>query len=165
LQRWALSLVQQSSLIINKNWTTSRSMGRKRRKVIQLIRKLHCSLTPITCIDWLQDKTTGAPFALPALYHPRSKMPLDIWYAGKSNTNGVEQSHRCANRDGTSLSLLGGIEHGRVHDFEEWAGYDLKHLEGINERYQPHNANSQVSLSLKRKGKFHQIILSLSSCS
>ncbi|KAF8998422.1 hypothetical protein BDQ17DRAFT_1193339, partial [Cyathus striatus] len=63
--------------------------------------------------SWLKDKIDGK-FAIPALYHSRSKIPLDVWQASPLSTNRNEQAHRNINRDGINLTLLGGIMH-RMH--------------------------------------------------
>ncbi|KAJ8589143.1 hypothetical protein M405DRAFT_768039, partial [Rhizopogon salebrosus TDB-379] len=39
---------------------------------------------------WLKDKIEGTKFALPALYQPNSLIPLEIWRASPSTTNGNE---------------------------------------------------------------------------
>ncbi|KAF9221241.1 hypothetical protein BS17DRAFT_653561, partial [Gyrodon lividus] len=61
---------------------------------------------------WLKDKET-AKFMIPALYQPCSLIPLYIWKASPSTTNGNEQSHRNANCNGIGLILLAGIMHGQ----------------------------------------------------
>ncbi|KAG2049662.1 hypothetical protein BDR06DRAFT_845566, partial [Suillus hirtellus] len=58
---------------------------------------------------WLKDKIEGTKFALPALYQPNSLIPLKIWKASPTTTNGNEQAHRNINHDGVGLTLLGGI--------------------------------------------------------
>ncbi|KAG2130545.1 hypothetical protein BD769DRAFT_1292574, partial [Suillus cothurnatus] len=65
---------------------------------------------------WLKDKVETNKFALPALYHPASLIPEDIWRACPATTNGNEQAHRNVNRDGVNLTLLGGIMRGRAFD-------------------------------------------------
>ncbi|KAG8927110.1 hypothetical protein FRC02_008453 [Tulasnella sp. 418] len=67
-------------------------------------------------IDWWNDKESGSPFAIPALYQPASKIPSDIWLAGQSNTNGIEQAHHNINLEGKGLTLLGGIMVGLQFD-------------------------------------------------
>lgn len=84
--------------------------------------------------DWLKDKEC---FALAALYQPLSKIPLEIWRAGKSNTNGVEQKHRDVNRDGVGLTLLGGVWRGMQHDIREDKHIALVVEEDIHRRYRP----------------------------
>ena len=43
-------------------------------------------------------------------------MPPEIWKASPTTTNGNEQAHRNINRDGISLTLLGGVMHGQDYD-------------------------------------------------
>ncbi|EJD33362.1 hypothetical protein AURDEDRAFT_177559 [Auricularia subglabra TFB-10046 SS5] len=84
--------------------------------------------------NWLREKEL---FALAALYQPWSKIPLEIWRAGKGNTNGVEQMHRDVNRDGKWLTLLGGIQRGMQHDIREAKNMSLVRSEGIHRRFKP----------------------------
>ncbi|KAJ7635342.1 hypothetical protein FB45DRAFT_697507, partial [Roridomyces roridus] len=65
---------------------------------------------------WLKDKLVGSKFALPALYQPRSRIPLEIWKSAPSTTNGNEQAHRNINRDGVNLTMLGAIMRGMQYD-------------------------------------------------
>ncbi|KIJ44892.1 hypothetical protein M422DRAFT_251516 [Sphaerobolus stellatus SS14] len=65
---------------------------------------------------WLKDKQEGSPFALPALYQPLSKIPLDIWKVSLTTLNGNEQAHRSINRDGAKLTMLAGIMNGMQYD-------------------------------------------------
>jgi len=45
-----------------------------------------------TLIAWLKDKI-NSKFVLPAIYQPYSLIPLDVWKAAPSTTNGNEQAH------------------------------------------------------------------------
>ncbi|KAH7903935.1 hypothetical protein BJ138DRAFT_1019827 [Hygrophoropsis aurantiaca] len=54
---------------------------------------------------WLKDKTHGTKFALPAVYRPKSLIPLEIWKASPSTTNGNEQAHRNINASGKLVWL------------------------------------------------------------
>jgi hypothetical protein len=65
---------------------------------------------------WLKDKVETNKFALPALYHPASLIPEDIWCACPATTNGNEQAHHNVNHDSVNLTLLGGIMRGRAFD-------------------------------------------------
>ncbi|KZV98486.1 hypothetical protein EXIGLDRAFT_832155 [Exidia glandulosa HHB12029] len=87
--------------------------------------------------DWLHDKEVSCPFAIPALYHPYSKIPLHVWLAGASNSNGVEQAHRNVNRDGKGLPLVGGIQRGRQYDAREEKSTLVMQNENIAPRYGP----------------------------
>ncbi|EJD44696.1 hypothetical protein AURDEDRAFT_125039 [Auricularia subglabra TFB-10046 SS5] len=101
--------------------------------------------------DWLKDKEIGTPFALPALYYPLSKIPIDIWRANKPNSNGVEQKHRNVNRDGKHLSMLGGIFHGMQHDVRERRSGDMVIQEGIHPRYRPAHEGMREERAFTRK--------------
>ncbi|KIJ92931.1 hypothetical protein K443DRAFT_125774 [Laccaria amethystina LaAM-08-1] len=74
---------------------------------------------------WLKDKLTGCPFALPALYHPESLIPLNAWKASPPSSNGNEQSHRGINRDGVNLTILGGIMRGWQYDPRAFLSLEL----------------------------------------
>ncbi|KAG2132229.1 hypothetical protein BD769DRAFT_1309396, partial [Suillus cothurnatus] len=65
---------------------------------------------------WLKDKLDGMKFALPALYQPMSLIPLTIWKASPSTTNGNEQAHHNAYHEGVHLTLLAGIMKGMKFD-------------------------------------------------
>ncbi|KAG2088548.1 uncharacterized protein F5147DRAFT_780942 [Suillus discolor] len=65
---------------------------------------------------WLKDKLEGTKFALPALYQPMRLIPLASWKASPSMTNGNEQAHRNAYREGVHLTLLAGIMKGMKFD-------------------------------------------------
>ncbi|EJD54155.1 hypothetical protein AURDEDRAFT_157408 [Auricularia subglabra TFB-10046 SS5] len=98
--------------------------------------------------SWLRDKEG---FAIRALYHPESKIPLAVWRAGKSNSNGVEQKHRNINRDGKHLSMLGGIQLGMQHDTREQRSGEVVISEGIHPRYRPATDGMREERSLVRK--------------
>ncbi|KZV94541.1 hypothetical protein EXIGLDRAFT_748607 [Exidia glandulosa HHB12029] len=106
--------------------------------------------------DWLHDKEKGAPFALPALYFPLSKIPLNVWLAGKSNSNGVEQKHRNVNRDGKHLSMIGGIHLGMQHDVREHRSGEAILQEGIHPRYRPSHDAMREERSLQRHIRSHK---------
>ncbi|KAH0831831.1 hypothetical protein J3R83DRAFT_12681 [Lanmaoa asiatica] len=83
--------------------------------------------------DWLADKL-NAGFVIPALYFPRSLMPPEIWKASPTTTNGNEQAHRNINRDGISLTLLGGVMHGQDYDERVNKSINTHLLYGIQTR-------------------------------
>ncbi|KAJ7817391.1 hypothetical protein B0H14DRAFT_2374051 [Mycena olivaceomarginata] len=93
---------------------------------------------------WLKDKITGTKFALPALYQPMSLIPLEIWKASPSSTNGNEQSHRNVNRDGVNLTLLAGIMRGMQ--------YDARSSHGIYHRDQISTHFRRAQRSVNRHG-------------
>ncbi|KAF8589316.1 hypothetical protein K439DRAFT_1405257 [Ramaria rubella] len=47
---------------------------------------------------WMNDKEVGSLFVIPAVYQPASQIPLAIWQAAPSTSNGNEQAHRNVNR-------------------------------------------------------------------
>ncbi|KAF8573359.1 hypothetical protein K439DRAFT_1625131 [Ramaria rubella] len=47
--------------------------------------------------DLLKDKEAASGFSLAAIYQPVSKIPLDVWKASLSTSNGNEQAHRKIN--------------------------------------------------------------------
>ncbi|KAF8522905.1 hypothetical protein BU17DRAFT_44275 [Hysterangium stoloniferum] len=59
--------------------------------------------------DWLKDKEAASGFISAGIYQPLSKIPLEIWKASPSTSNGNEQAHRNINRDGIKLTMLVGI--------------------------------------------------------
>lgn len=96
-------------------------------------------------IDWLADKETGSPFALPGLYQPLSSIPLISWLASRSSSNGIEQTHRHLNIGGIGHSLLGGIMIGYAHDREALRRREVTVKLGILPRHMvPTKHNKQV---------------------
>jgi hypothetical protein len=85
---------------------------------------------------WLKDKQHGRKFALPALYQPFSFIPLDIWKASPSTSNGNEQAHQNINRDGVNLTILGGIMLEMQFDARATTRLDLYRTKGIYTRDQ-----------------------------
>ncbi|KAF8489146.1 hypothetical protein JB92DRAFT_2620614, partial [Gautieria morchelliformis] len=83
---------------------------------------------------WLHDKEIGSPFVIPAIYQPESHIPLAIWKACPSTSNGNEQAHRNVNRDGTGLTLLAAIMRGMHYHKRAMATVDLMHSSGIHQR-------------------------------
>ncbi|KAF8576790.1 hypothetical protein K439DRAFT_1622602 [Ramaria rubella] len=75
--------------------------------------------------DWLRNKETACGFDLAALYQPASKIPIDIWKASPSTSNGNEQAHRSINRDGTKLTMLAGIMRRMQYDSQAMSGLTL----------------------------------------
>ncbi|KLO19044.1 hypothetical protein SCHPADRAFT_818851 [Schizopora paradoxa] len=77
------------------------------------LRDYNATLDTIRNGAWLEDKLL---FALAAIYRPASFIPLEIWSAGPSTTNGNEQSHRNIYRDGVQLTALAGAMRGYEYD-------------------------------------------------
>jgi hypothetical protein len=66
--------------------------------------------------DWLQDKIE-AKFPLPALcWQVSQRIPLKIWQASDDTTNVIEALHQDQLRDGSGLTLVGGVLHGERYD-------------------------------------------------
>ncbi|KAG2116152.1 hypothetical protein DEU56DRAFT_748432 [Suillus clintonianus] len=104
---------------------------------------------------WLKDKLVTNKFVLAAIYRPASLIPEIIWRACPSTTNGNEQAHRSANRDGVNLTLLGGIMRGR--DFDERAAQSMGvHMSlGINTRDQDATHVCRATRSIVRQGNIY----------
>lgn len=66
-----------------------------------------------------------------ALYQP---IPLYIWKASPSTTNGNEQAHCNINQDGTALTLLAGIMQRQQYDMQIISSINLHISQGINLR-------------------------------
>ncbi|KAF8590817.1 hypothetical protein K439DRAFT_1657169 [Ramaria rubella] len=86
--------------------------------------------------DWLKDKEAASGFSFAAIYRPASKIPLDVWKASPSTSNGNEQSHRNVNRDGTKLTMLAGIMRGMQYDSRAMRGLEVLQKHGIHTRDQ-----------------------------
>ncbi|KAF7372317.1 hypothetical protein MVEN_00091900 [Mycena venus] len=105
---------------------------------------------------WLKDKIIGTKFALPALYQPLSLIPLDIWKAAPSTTNGNEQAHRNINRDGINLTILGGIMRGMQYDARAMAALSLYSSHGIYHRDQTSTHFRRYQRSVNRQVIFQR---------
>ncbi|KAG2110340.1 uncharacterized protein F5147DRAFT_772592 [Suillus discolor] len=85
---------------------------------------------------WLKDKLEGTKFALPALYQPMSLIPLALWKASPSTTNGKEQAHHNAYREGVHLTLLAGIMKGMKFDQGATSSMNVHATFGVSTRDQ-----------------------------
>ncbi|KIO26910.1 hypothetical protein M407DRAFT_7585 [Tulasnella calospora MUT 4182] len=103
--------------------------------------------------NWLYDKEVSSPFALPALYQPRSRIPLERWLAARSTTNGIEQTHHNYNIDGINLTLLGGIMHGFQYDARALSRQDLAVSTLILPTYTSSNHYNRTQTALRRQAK------------
>jgi len=108
---------------------------------------------------WLKDKIEGTKFALPALYQPSSLIPLEIWKASPSTTNGNEQAHRNVNRDGVGLTLLGGIMRGFHYDANLTTSLEIFDTFGINysDRLSTHAYRAKRALYRRCKYKLYRV--------
>ena len=104
--------------------------------------------------DWLKDKETSSPFAILALYQPASKIPLEVWHASPSTSNGNEQAHRSINRDGTKLTMLAGIHRGMQYDVCTIQGLRMLEAHSIHSRDQQATHFRQAACAIVRSGKF-----------
>ncbi|KAF8582115.1 hypothetical protein K439DRAFT_1511977 [Ramaria rubella] len=86
--------------------------------------------------DWLKNKESAYGFAIAALYQPASKIPIEVWKASPSTSNGNEQAHRSINRDGVKLTMLAGIMRGMQYDSRVLSGLELLRMYGISTRDQ-----------------------------
>lgn len=105
-------------------------------------------------LDWLKDKERSSPFAIPALYQPASKIPLEVWRASPSTSNGNEQSHRNINRDGIKLTLLAGIHRGMQYDSRAMRGIKVLSKHGIHNRDQHASHFRRAARAISRSGSF-----------
>ena len=89
---------------------------------------------------------------IPALYQPASLIPLEIWKASPSTTNGNEQAHRNINHDGVNLSVLGAIMHGMQYNRRVEASLGLHESHGIYTRNQLATHFYRMVRSVNRHG-------------
>ncbi|KAF8591037.1 hypothetical protein K439DRAFT_1650871 [Ramaria rubella] len=82
--------------------------------------------------DWLKDKEATSGFSLAAIYRPVSKIPLDVWKALPSTSNGNEQAHCNINCDGMKLTMLAGIMRGLQYDSRAMCGLEILQKHGIH---------------------------------
>ncbi|KIJ31740.1 hypothetical protein M422DRAFT_266489 [Sphaerobolus stellatus SS14] len=101
-------------------------------------------------VDWLKDKEAADGWALAAIYRPKSKIPLDVWKAAPSTSNGNEQAHRNINRDGTKLSVLAVIQFGQGVDFCQLESIDTFILHGVRHHDQAQTHFRRVGHALIR---------------
>ncbi|KIJ25851.1 hypothetical protein M422DRAFT_273135 [Sphaerobolus stellatus SS14] len=83
-------------------------------------------------IDWLKDKEAGEGWPMAAIYWGKSFMPLSVWKAAPSTSNGNEQAHRNINRDGIKLSILAGAMIGYNLDSRTMSMLEVGELLGID---------------------------------
>ncbi|KAF8499346.1 hypothetical protein JB92DRAFT_3124993 [Gautieria morchelliformis] len=83
-------------------------------------------------------------------------IPLAIWQACPSTSNGNEQAHRNVNRDGTGLTLLAAIMRGMHYDKRAMAAVDLMHGSGIHPTDQPPNYFRHAGCAVLRQVHVHK---------
>lgn len=107
----------------------------------------------------MKDKLETNKFVLAAIYRPASLIPETIWRACPSTTNGNEQAHRNANRDGVNLTLLGGMMHSRDFDDRAARSMDIHASLGISTHDQNATHTHRATRSIVRQGMSHIIFL------
>lgn len=110
--------------------------------------------------DWLNDKEKNKGLMLAAVYQPLSKIPVEVWRAAPSTSNGNEQAHRNINRDGTKLTMLAGIMRGLQFDSRALRNIDLWMEEYIppRDRLSTHFRRSARAVQSKGKSPIHSSI-------
>ncbi|KAJ3904829.1 hypothetical protein F5879DRAFT_900538 [Lentinula edodes] len=101
--------------------------------------------------DWVQDKIESK-FAFPALcWQVAQQIPFKVWQASDDTTNVIEGLHQDQLRDGSSLTLLGGLLRGEQYD--DMRLQNLKNLRdhGVSPRYQPNNPSAQAYRMVSRQ--------------
>ncbi|KIJ27165.1 hypothetical protein M422DRAFT_271718 [Sphaerobolus stellatus SS14] len=84
--------------------------------------------------DWLKDKLSAENSLLAAIYHPLSKIPVEVWKASLNTTNGNEQSHHNIYHDGRKMSLVPGAMCGFQYDSHSMVTLKLFDEHGIQPR-------------------------------
>ncbi|TFK44080.1 hypothetical protein BDQ12DRAFT_594008, partial [Crucibulum laeve] len=107
---------------------------------------------------WLKDKLDGK-FIIPAIYQPASLIPLHIWQASPSTTNGNEQSHRSVNCDGVNLTMQGGIMRGMQYDFRAMSSLSLCSSQGIYAHDQISSEFRHSQISVTRQSEYYSDLL------
>ncbi|KAF8520313.1 hypothetical protein JB92DRAFT_3082143 [Gautieria morchelliformis] len=102
---------------------------------------------------WLEDKTVSSPFVIPAIYQPANKIPLAIWQASPSMSNGNEKAHCNVNRDSTYLTLLAAIMRGLQYDEHAVAALQLMDTAGIHPRDQLPTEYRRAGRAVLRQGQ------------
>ena len=125
-----------------------------RRQQVRCFDSIVYVVTPLTNTykAWLRDKVDSTPFALPGLYQPVSLIPLTIWKACPSTTNGNEEAHRNAYREGINLTLLAGIMKGMKYDQTAMVSIDTHSAFGINTRDVQATHAFRAARAVSRKG-------------
>ncbi|KAF8581881.1 hypothetical protein K439DRAFT_1618693 [Ramaria rubella] len=106
-------------------------------------------------LAWMNDKEVGSPFIIPTIYQPASKIPLEVWKAAPSTSNGNKQAHHNVNRDGMGLTLLAAIMRGLQYDVRAVRSVGLMREAGIHQRDQQPMYFRRVGRSVLRSSKSH----------
>ncbi|KIJ27755.1 hypothetical protein M422DRAFT_271044 [Sphaerobolus stellatus SS14] len=97
-----------------------------------------------------------SPFAFAALYQPASQIPLEIWRASPSTSDGNEQAHRSINRDGIRLTMLAGIMRGMQFDSRALIALLILLEHGIHTRDQAATHYRRISRAIIRSAGVQQ---------
>lgn len=114
---------------------------------------------------WLKDKLEGTKFAFPAIYQPASLIPLAFWKASPATTNGNEQSHRNAYREGIHLTLLAGLMKGMRYDQGATNSMDVHTTFGVSTRDQGATYVQRAKQCIMRQSTNLYFAPNTSSCS
>ncbi|KAJ3803947.1 hypothetical protein F5876DRAFT_84071 [Lentinula aff. lateritia] len=101
--------------------------------------------------DWVQDKIESK-FAFPALcWQVAQQIPFKVWQASDDTTNVIEGLHQDQLRDGSSLTLLGGLLCGE--QYNDMCLQNLKNFKnhGVSPRYQLNNPSAQAYRMVSRQ--------------
>ncbi|KAJ3927388.1 MAG: hypothetical protein NXY57DRAFT_1106683 [Lentinula lateritia] len=102
-------------------------------------------------LDWLNDKIESK-FALPAICWQYSQhIPFKIWQASDETSNTIEALHQDQLREGSGLSLLGGLLQGERYDQMRLKQVQIQQSQGITPRYQISTPSSQAYRSVNRQ--------------
>ncbi|KIJ38663.1 hypothetical protein M422DRAFT_258538 [Sphaerobolus stellatus SS14] len=105
-------------------------------------------------LDWLKDKLSGKKSILAAIYHPASKIPLEIWKASSNTTNENKQSHRNIYRDRIKMSLVPGAMCSFQFDSRSMVTLELFQEHGIH----PHDRRPTYYYYLSLLGSAQSIV-------
>ncbi|KAJ3803679.1 hypothetical protein F5876DRAFT_71252 [Lentinula aff. lateritia] len=102
-------------------------------------------------LDWLNDKIESK-FALPAICWQYSQhIPFKIWQASDETSNTIEALHQDQLREGSGLSLLGGLLQGERYDQMRLKQVQIQQSQGITPRYQISTPSLQAYRSVNRQ--------------
>ncbi|KAG6917541.1 hypothetical protein DXG01_002177 [Tephrocybe rancida] len=102
--------------------------------------------------DWVQDKIRSG-FAFEAMCWQKSKVPLEIWWAGDATSNVVESVHSDVNREGIHCTLVGGVRKGQHFDKMRMSTLEATESTGTRASYLSGHPSENVARGMKRKFK------------
>ena len=110
------------------------SLNSAEKRLQVCILMLFISLLIYFFIDWLKDKLAANGMMLAAVYRPASMIPVEIWKASPTTTNGNEQSHRNIYHDGIKMSLVPGAMRSFQFDYRAMVTLEIFEEYGIHPR-------------------------------